>query len=307
LYEYYRGSGLSTETFEDKASGNPKSNFVRNLFGGSAGGRILRDRTFFFGSLEGLRVRSSANNNWFVPTQEFVANAAPNMQEYLTAFGGLPSTPGALCMTAAEVQNQFDGTPVVDYGTPDPNDPSRIRGLFRSGTTQLIPASTPLFCRTATHVPIDAGGGTAQDTWSVVGRIDHRFSQNTALMGRYAYYDQKFPVGAGSDSPFTQFQTPATFRSQNITLTLTHGFSPTLFNESRFVYSRTFPNSPLGEAPFTAPCFSTGATRQRLPAIRSSFLVTCRISAAPFPSPAAGRRTPIRLTPASPCRAGNTP
>ena len=246
VYEYYRGSALSSTPTDDKARGLAKSNFVRNQFGASGGGAIFPDKTFYFAAFEGLQVRSSANNIWWVPTTDFVNNSSSTMVSYLNAFGGIPTSNASTCMTAAQVITSETGLATYGTGAAD--------SLFQSGTANLIPAATSLFCQTITAAPADAGGGTAQDTWSVTAKVDHHFSDRTTLSGRWAWYDQKFPVGAGSDSPYAQFRTPATFNSQNVSLTLTHMFTPTLFSESRIGYSRTIPDAPLGQAPVTAPC-----------------------------------------------------
>jgi len=121
-----------------------------------------------------------------------------------------------------------------------------------------IPAGTALFQRTFTSVPIDAGGGTAQNTWSATGRVDHAFSDKTNLSGRFAWYRQEIPVGGSSDSPFPAFNTGQSFRSQNSTLALTHTFSPVLFNESRIGYSRTDPQQPLGAGSVNVMCLQYG-------------------------------------------------
>src|SRR5215510_5586757 len=67
-YEFYRGAALSATPYDDNANGLAKSNFVRNQFGGSIGGPISipqvydgKDKTFFFTSFEGLRIRSSSS------------------------------------------------------------------------------------------------------------------------------------------------------------------------------------------------------------------------------------------------------
>jgi outer membrane receptor for ferrienterochelin and colicin len=78
VYEFYRGSALATNTPENKAIGEKKPTFVRNQFGGAAGGPIIKDKLFFFGNAEWTRVRSSVISNYWVPTAQMLAasNAA---------------------------------------------------------------------------------------------------------------------------------------------------------------------------------------------------------------------------------------
>lgn len=56
LFEFLRNDALDARNFFDFTSSNPQS-FRRNQFGGNLGGPIVRNRTFFFFSYEGLRQR----------------------------------------------------------------------------------------------------------------------------------------------------------------------------------------------------------------------------------------------------------
>src|SRR5437773_4287681 len=60
LFEYFRNSALDARNFFDyrtAASNRRLPAFTRNQFGGSIGGPIKKDKTFFFGVYEGLRQR----------------------------------------------------------------------------------------------------------------------------------------------------------------------------------------------------------------------------------------------------------
>jgi hypothetical protein len=65
VFEYFRNDALDARNFFDFNS-NKAPPFKRNLFGGSLGGPILRNRTFFFVSYEGLRHRQGLNLNSLV-------------------------------------------------------------------------------------------------------------------------------------------------------------------------------------------------------------------------------------------------
>ncbi len=62
-FEFLRNSSLDANQFFLNAAGKPKGAFKRNQFGGAAGGPIVRDRTFFFGTIELLRERLAKDTN----------------------------------------------------------------------------------------------------------------------------------------------------------------------------------------------------------------------------------------------------
>jgi hypothetical protein len=264
LWEYYRGAGLSAATFEDNATGTPKSNFVRNDFGFVLGGPIRKDKTFAFGSFEGLRVRSKGTVNFFVPTPDFTNISSANTNGFLDAFGGIPSSNcAAASETAQDIFERIEGNGAGSYGSVVDGN---VQGLYQSGISPnpmgqgLVPAGTNLFCRSSIVVPEDTGAGLPQDTWRWTIRIDHHFTDRTTLFGRYAYENARLAEGSVSFSPYgDQFSTGQRARNQNLNLTMTHTFSPRFYSESRFIYNRVFllqPEGGPGKAPETTPCWS---------------------------------------------------
>ncbi len=95
-YEFYRGAGLAANTYDNVANGIPKPNFVRNQFGYSLGGPIIKNKLFFFQSTEWTRVRSTAVRTVLVPSAAFIAASAPETQAFFAAHGMPPAgTPSA--------------------------------------------------------------------------------------------------------------------------------------------------------------------------------------------------------------------
>lgn len=68
VFEYFRNDALDAANFFDNVIGK-KSPLRLNQFGGSIGGPIIRDKTFFFFSYEGYRLRAGVNSIETVPGQ----------------------------------------------------------------------------------------------------------------------------------------------------------------------------------------------------------------------------------------------
>src|SRR5260370_25603108 len=98
LFEFLRNSDLDAKNFFDPAT-QPIPPFKRNQFGGSIGGPIHKDRTFFFGSVESLidrlgvtGVTSVPNLNarqGLLPTGQITVNQA--IQPFIDTLFPLPN------------------------------------------------------------------------------------------------------------------------------------------------------------------------------------------------------------------------
>ena len=60
LYEYNRNTATSANSFFNNLSGIPRQKLIRNVYGGSVGGPVWKDRLFYFLNYEGRQDRSDA-------------------------------------------------------------------------------------------------------------------------------------------------------------------------------------------------------------------------------------------------------
>jgi hypothetical protein len=68
LYEFLRNDKFDSNTFFNNRLGAKKPAFRRNEFGGTAGGPIRKDKTFFFADYQGIRVRQPTTIISSIPT-----------------------------------------------------------------------------------------------------------------------------------------------------------------------------------------------------------------------------------------------
>lgn len=77
-FEFHRNDALDANNFFNNRAGRDKPSFEQNQFGGTAGGAIFRDRTFFFGAYQGHR---EAQGQTFLSTVPSVAMRSGNFSE----------------------------------------------------------------------------------------------------------------------------------------------------------------------------------------------------------------------------------
>jgi hypothetical protein len=98
-FEYVRNDIFDANTWFNNNEGLPRLAEKQNDFGGVVGGPILRDKLFFFGSYEGLRLRVPESKINIVPTTfartQASAAVAPLLAAYPLPSAGQDSTDGA--------------------------------------------------------------------------------------------------------------------------------------------------------------------------------------------------------------------
>ena len=91
-YDYFRNEALDANDWFANSVGEPRAAHRQNDFGGTFGGPILHDRTFFFASYEGLRLHLPFTVNTQVPSLEARQVATGAIQQLMNAFP-LPTGP----------------------------------------------------------------------------------------------------------------------------------------------------------------------------------------------------------------------
>src|ERR1700678_1898815 len=86
VFEYFRNDVLDANDWFADHDHLKKPELRQNDFGGVLGGPIIKDKLFFFGSYEGLRVRQPLVANTYVPTLATLASAPAIVQPLLNAF-----------------------------------------------------------------------------------------------------------------------------------------------------------------------------------------------------------------------------
>jgi hypothetical protein len=238
VYEFFRNNVLNARGFFDTAI----PDFKQNQFGGTLGGPMRKDQTFFFASYEGRRIREGTPSPAFpVPsvaerggdfsagqpftgtlsdpngTVSALMNARPGCAAAVAAEGGAPIAPGT-AYSAIFPNNQIP---------PQCFDPTALDLM-----NQYVPQAN-LNGTEYQSVPT-----SREYDDQLTGRIDHKLSDHQQFNAYYYFDDQfytqpfSFFQGAGANVP--GFGGLYNNRYQQVNLTHTWVISPSTVNELRF-------------------------------------------------------------------------
>ncbi|MGE3843390.1 MAG: carboxypeptidase regulatory-like domain-containing protein [Vicinamibacterales bacterium] len=218
--EFFRSDRFDAHNYFDDRS-KPVPDLRQHQFGVNVGGPLRRERTFFFFSYEGQRIRKAQTQTFSVPTAELRSGD----------FSGV-ATP--LCDPLTRISaSTAAGSCTVFPGNRIP-------------TSRLDPVALALLAK----VPSPSGSGTVQNLlandnqinpMNQVGlKIDHRLASGGHLYGRFTSFrvDDTQPFGTSSlnEALVPGFGRTVTTHSENVALGATRAFGSNWLNEVRFGY-----------------------------------------------------------------------
>src|SRR5208283_1101013 len=218
-----RPKGISTVSSTGVFSNSlqPKRDSLkRPQFGGTAGGRIIKDKLFFFGGYQGTRQRSDpAQNTAYVPTPAVLQGNFSTIDAAKTA-GGCLSKAVQLKDTS---KNPYPGN-LIPQSQFDPAG-YKLESTYLPATTD--PCGAVLFGYLADN---------PDDQW--IGHIDYIFNDKHSLYGRYYIYDYLAESLFDGHNALTTGQSGNKDRTQNMTIGDTYTLSPTEVNSFHITANR---------------------------------------------------------------------
>lgn len=251
LFNYFRNEKLDANEFFLNARNRKRLPLRQNNFGGTIGAPVFlprfgegtpamyngRDKTFFFFSYEGLRLRQPqiTENSFRVPTLEARQAATGALRELLDGFP-LPNAP-RLTGDAANV-----GRYVVNYSFPTRSDATSVRvdhiinerlNLFGRYNDAPSSFSQRAFANGQNAYALDTRTLTVGATYSIASNIVNDFRANySTSKGRFNFEALEID-GARLPSDALLFPSYATRETTSTTVTLFPGGTPTSISQGR--------------------------------------------------------------------------
>ena len=164
VFEFHRNDALDSPNFFQPKD-QPLPPLRQNQFGGALGGPLVRDRTFFFGSYEGQRMRRSLTRTFSVPT------AAARAGD----FSAFPTICDPLTIPVTGTCTPFAGNRIPD-GRIDPIAKAFLEQVPRRLRPRRSRTSPPPKNRTASWI-------------KSASALDHRLTNSDQLFARFSTFD----------------------------------------------------------------------------------------------------------------------
>jgi hypothetical protein len=217
LFEFLRNKDLNANSFFFNSTGTPRAELTQNQYGGTIGGPIRKNKTFFFLSYQGTRQIDglSSSTSLKLPNIPQVRTAAT----LGAAFAGGKASKGGVTVAADGSNINPVALAILNLKLPNGNYVIPSPQIVSSGVNYT-----------------DSEPSTYNDDQGIVN-IDHQFSDSNHLAFKGMIGDQPTykPFGTANVPGFGSIQD---FKGRLASLTDTHIFSSSLVNEARFGVSR---------------------------------------------------------------------
>jgi hypothetical protein len=181
-YEFLRNSKLDANTFYNNLRGVELSSFKRSQYGGTFGGPIKKDKTFFMSSYEGLRQRSFSSRTATVPTE--LERAGNFTQTFAGANNPVlifdPFTTRANPAGSGFIRDAFAGNMI----------PASRMDRVGANMAKFYPLPNTQGNAFTNANNYYSQGSSSLDIDQIDARVDHSFTPNHRFFVRYSYRNQ---------------------------------------------------------------------------------------------------------------------
>jgi hypothetical protein len=250
LWEFVRNNVFDANTFLNNAGGVRRGHFSQNQFGGTIGGPIIKQKTFFFADAQDLRSSKATTILSTVPTPLMKTGNFTELKPTLAA-------PGVAGQSGCITGNIIAPSCIDPVGSkllalyPDPNIPSLVArqgapGSWTGGSNYQFQYGIP------------------NNTYSWDARVDHNINDNNRIFGRFSAYNVSRQDAPWTGNPLAgngNFATQYQITGKSLALSWTDVLSPGMVNEVRAGFTRDNAHSlPIGVSLGTSAATQFGLT-----------------------------------------------
>jgi len=247
LSENWNGAILNANDFFNNVNSVPRPHAVSNNYAASLGGRIIKDKLFFFTDTEGLR--------YVLPTSADVAIPSPQLQAYVLA-----NAPASATSLYTAAFNEFSGVMSKAQPVTTGNGPLQdATGTLGCGTsfaaTDTRALGGGIFGQSVPCAYSFATNGSNMNTeWLMTDRVDWNISDKHKVYFRFKTDHGRQPTGTNVVNPLYNVQSiqPQDEGQFNYTYVI----SPTMVNNfigSVLWYSAIFTSANLNAVASSLP------------------------------------------------------